>query len=233
MNELIAPFLSLSLICLMWLNFCKFLKKHKVISGEISRKCVHIGTGIIYVLVWRIFPQFNWYSRIVAGLVPLIISFQFLLIGLGIIDDQKTVESMSRTGSPRELLLGPLSYGIIISSLTMIFWFSPISIITIGVLCLGDGFAAIFGLKYGIKRIPYNREKTLIGSLAFFIFSFIGTFILLTLLQDRLLYPSIVLAPSLFWVCLISTIIESLPLRDWDNITISICSVLTLNLMGY
>ncbi|EAL71342.1 hypothetical protein DDB_G0272380 [Dictyostelium discoideum AX4] len=223
MNELIAPFLTLSMICLMWLNFCQFLKKHKVISS----------TGIIYVLVWRIFPQFNWYSRIVVGLVPLIISFQYALIGLGIINDQKTVESMSRSGSPRELLLGPLSYGIIISLLTMIFWFSPISIITIGVLCLGDGFAAIFGLKYGTKRIPYNREKTLIGSLAFFICSFIGTFILLTLLQDRLLYPSIVLAPSLFWVCLISTLIESLPLRDWDNITISICSVLTLNLMGY
>ncbi|KAM9951753.1 hypothetical protein ACTFIT_002436 [Dictyostelium discoideum] len=233
MNELIAPFLTLSMICLMWLNFCQFLKKHKVISSEISRKCIHIGTGIIYVLVWRIFPQFNWYSRIVVGLVPLIISFQYALIGLGIINDQKTVESMSRSGSPRELLLGPLSYGIIISLLTMIFWFSPISIITIGVLCLGDGFAAIFGLKYGTKRIPYNREKTLIGSLAFFICSFIGTFILLTLLQDRLLYPSIVLAPSLFWVCLISTLIESLPLRDWDNITISICSVLTLNLMGY
>ncbi|KAM9973025.1 hypothetical protein ACTFIR_012396 [Dictyostelium discoideum] len=233
MNELIAPFLTLCMICLTWLNFCQFLKKHKVISSEISRKCIHIGTGIIYVLVWRIFPQFNWYSRIVVGLVPLIISFQYALIGLGIINDQKTVESMSRSGSPRELLLGPLSYGIIISLLTMVFWFSPISIITIGVLCLGDGFAAIFGLKYGTKRIPYNREKTLIGSLAFFICSFIGTFILLTLLQDRLLYPSIVLAPSLFWVCLISTIIESLPLRDWDNITISICSVLTLNLMGY
>ncbi|KAM9996664.1 hypothetical protein ACTFIZ_001597 [Dictyostelium cf. discoideum] len=233
MNELIAPFLTLCIICLMWLNFCQFLKKHKVISSEFSRKFIHTGTGIIYVLVWRIFPQFNWYSRIVVGLVPLIISFQYALIGLGIINDQKIVDSMSRSGSPRELLLGPLSYGIIISSLTMIYWYSPISIITIGVLCFGDGFAAMFGLKYGIKRIPYNREKTLIGSLAFLICSFIGTFILLTLLQDRLLYPSIVLLQPLFWVCLISTIIESLPLRDWDNITISICSVLTLNLMGY
>ncbi|KAN0033414.1 hypothetical protein ACTA71_002841 [Dictyostelium dimigraforme] len=233
MNELIAPFLSLSMVCLMWLNFCQFLKKHQVISSEVSRKCIHIGTGVIYVLVWRIFPQFNWYSRIAVGLVPLLISFQFTLIGLGFIDDPKTVNSMSRSGSPRELLLGPLSYGIIISTLPMIYWFSPIPVITIGILCFGDGFAAIFGLKYGVKRIPYNREKTLIGSLAFLVCSFIGTFILLTLLQDRLLIPSIVLVPSLFWVCLISTFIESLPLRDWDNITVSLCSVATLTLLGY
>ncbi|KAK5574909.1 hypothetical protein RB653_010163 [Dictyostelium firmibasis] len=233
MNELVAPFLSLSMICLMWLNFCQFLKKHQVISSEVSRKCIHIGTGVIFLLVWRIFPQFNWWSRIVVALVPLIISFQYTLIGLGLINDLKTVNSMSRSGSPRELLLGPLSYGVIISSLPIFYWFSPISVITIGVLCLGDGFAAIFGSKYGVKRIPYNREKTLIGSLAFFVCSFIGTFILLLLLQDRLLYPPIILVPSLFLVCLISTIVESLPLRDWDNITVSLCSVVTLTLLGY
>ena len=43
--------------------------------------------------------------------MPLAITIKFGLIGLGILPDEKTVRSMSRTGRASELLKGPLLYG--------------------------------------------------------------------------------------------------------------------------
>jgi phytol kinase len=61
-------------------------------------------------------------SRWLAALVPLVITAQFVLVGTGIIKDDAAVKAMSRTGDRREILRGPLFYGIAFVAITLIYW---------------------------------------------------------------------------------------------------------------
>ena len=68
-------------------------------------------------------------SRYLAALVPLLITVQFVLVGTGIMRDDAAVQAMTRTGDPREILRGPLFYGIMFVVLTIVYWKdSPIGI---------------------------------------------------------------------------------------------------------
>jgi phytol kinase len=112
---------------LLWLRLLDGLARRQIISQHLSRKLIHIGTGPIFVLCWLLYsgePQSRW----LAALVPAAITLQFALIGLGALKDQDTVRAMSRSGDRRELLYGPLQYGVIFVLMTLIFWLdSPIA----------------------------------------------------------------------------------------------------------
>ncbi|XP_062163404.1 probable phytol kinase 3, chloroplastic isoform X2 [Alnus glutinosa] len=67
----------------------------------------------------------------------------------------------------RELLKGPLYYATTITLACVIYWrASPISIAAICNLCAGDGLADIIGSWFGSDKIPYNRNKSVAGSVA-------------------------------------------------------------------
>ena len=51
------------------------------------------------------------------AIVPAVITLKFAAVGLGILSDRETVESMSLSGNPRELLGGPLLYGQMVTRL--------------------------------------------------------------------------------------------------------------------
>jgi phytol kinase len=105
----------------------------------------------------------------------------FVLLGLGILKDEETVKSMSRTGNPRELLRGILLYGIVILYCTIVYWTdSPVGITTMLILCIGDGFAGLIGtwLQRSVAKsvfgpLPWNRSKTAIGVISFIVLSII------------------------------------------------------------
>lgn len=42
------------------------------------------------------------------------------------------------------------------------------------ILLFGDSASTIFGKKYGKTHLPFNRKKTIAGTLAFFVVAFIG-----------------------------------------------------------
>src|SRR5574340_397490 len=92
-----------------------------IISSPISRKIIHIGTGPLFVLCWLLFTA-QPSSRYLAALVPFGITLQFLLVGLGVIKDEAAVAAMARHGDRREILRGPLFYGIVFVTLTVAFW---------------------------------------------------------------------------------------------------------------
>ena len=74
------------------------------------------------------------------------------------------------------------------------------------VLAVGDGMSTIVG-KMGKIRIPYNKNKTVEGSFAFFLSS-LGAFIFV--------------GPAVVFLAAITTVAESLPLRIDDNLIIPI-----------
>ena len=82
-------------------------------------------------------PEARW----LAALVPLMIVLQFALVGLGVIKDEAAVQAMSRTGNPREILRGPLYYGIAFVILTILFWKnSPVGMTSLMLMCGGRWF---------------------------------------------------------------------------------------------
>jgi len=215
-------------IMIVWLRLNDFMAHRGWVSSHLSRKIIHIGTGPLFVLTWLFFTPVT-VSRYLAALVPLLITIQFALVGLGIMKDQAAVEAMSRTGDRREILRGPLYYGIVFVLLTIIFWLdSPIGIVALMMLCGGDGLAEILGRRWGKKKIFKNSSKTWVGSISFFF----GGWLLAALVMAVFVAAGVFqvslgsLLPPLALIAFISTLVEAVSPRDWDNITVPLAAVI-------
>ena len=114
-QDIIALIITFAL-ALIWLRINDFAAHRGWISGSLSRKIIHIGTGPIFVLCWLLFPP-DPIARYLAALVPLAITIQFVLVGTGVIRDPAAVEAMSRSGERQEILRGPLYYGIVFAKI--------------------------------------------------------------------------------------------------------------------
>ena len=140
MNPFVAMILTF-VAALGWLRLMDLFAQQGWLDSRPSRKIIHIGTGPIFILCWLFFPDV-WYARWLAALVPFAITVQFALIGWGIIKDDASVKAMSRSGDPKEILRGPLYYGIVFVVLTLVFWKnSPVGMTALMMLCGGDGVA--------------------------------------------------------------------------------------------
>eukprot|EP01133_Synstelium_polycarpum_P006250 gene6250-7247_t len=224
-ENLFLPTVLSGVLCVGWLQLTRFVSSSKLLTPSQTRKVVHIGTGLIYVCSWGLYPVHSLYARFYAAVIPSLICLQFSLVGLGILKDAKTVDSMSRSGNPRELLFGPATYGVIFVVSTIVFWgHSCIGITAISLLCFGDGFAGLVGqeMKH-TARLPWNKNKTYAGCIAFVVASFFGTITMLTIVKSYgflMTFSIIRYLPSLLWATMIAAVVESLPIEDWDNITV-------------
>jgi len=216
------------LLALGWLRLMDYFAHRGWISNRLSRKIIHMGTGPLFVMCWALFKN-TPEARYLAALVPAAITFQFLLVGLGVIKDEAAVQAMSRTGNPREILRGPLFYGIIFVLLTIIYWLdTPIGIVALMMLSGGDGLADIIGRRYGNQKLPWNKDKTWLGSLSLFVGGW--TFAIAMLVYYVLLktFPgpvNIYLFPVTV-IAIACMLVESFPVRDFDNITIALAAVI-------
>lgn len=226
-NNLIALGLTV-LIAVAWLRLNDFLAHKGWISSQISRKIIHIGTGPIFVLCWLFFNEAP-VAPYLAALVPLAITAQFALVGTGVIKDPAAVQAMSRTGDRREILRGPLFYGIAFVILTIVFWRnSPIGMVALMILCGGDGLADIVGKKVGGIRLPWSPKKTLAGSVTMLLGGFLLSVLVIGVFVWRGYFPgpiALYLLP-IGVIAAATTLVESLPFTDIDNITIPLVSVL-------
>jgi len=227
MNPFIALLLTF-IIALGWLRVVDFAAHRGWIESRLSRKIIHIGTGPIFVLCWLMFPDIQ-ISRWLAALVPFAITIQFALVGLGIMKDKASVKAMSRTGDRREILRGPLFYGIIFVILTIVYWKdSPIGILALMLMCGGDGLADIFGRNINSPRLPWNKGKSVAGSLGMFIGGWLLAALVIGIYIPMGVFPG-TLAGYLLPISVISLLgmlVESLPLKDIDNLTVTLAAVL-------
>jgi phytol kinase len=226
MNPFIALIITFAL-ALGWLRLMDFVAHRGWIDSRLSRKLIHIGTGPIFVLCWLLFPDVV-YSRWLAALVPFAITIQFALVGLGIMKDEASVKAMSRSGDRREILRGPLFYGIIFVILTLVYWkTSPIGILALMLMCGGDGLADILGRRVVSPRLPWNKGKSVVGSLGMFIGGWllavlvIGIYVPLGVLPGQ--FISYLLPISV--IALLGMLVESLPFKDIDNLTVTLAAV--------
>src|SRR5512144_800846 len=227
MNPYLATLFTF-LIAVLFLRFMDFIAQRGWIESRLSRKFIHIGTGPIFVLCWLMYADAP-VSRWLAALVPLLITVQFVLVGAGIIQDEAAVKAMSRTGDRGEILRGPLFYGIVFVAVTLIYWKdSFIGIPALMIMCGGDGIADIVGRRVRSPSLPWSREKSVAGSLSVFLGGWLLTIFIFAIYVwvgafsgpvARFLLP-------VTWIALGATLVESLPFKDVDNITLTVASLL-------
>jgi phytol kinase len=168
-------------------------------------------------------------SRWLAAWVPLLITAQFVLVGTGIIKDEAAVKAMSRTGDRWEILRGPLFYGIVFISVTLVYWKdSLIGIPALLMMCGGDGIADIVGRRLKSPRLPWSPEKSVAGSLSVLA----GGWLLTMLIFAVYVWVGVFDGPvtrfllPITWIALGAMLVESLPFKDVDNLTLTVVSVL-------
>lgn len=232
LNNFIALVVTFAL-ALAWLRLNDFFAHRGWISGPLSRKIIHIGTGPIFVLSWLFFrdtPDARW----LAALVPFAITMQFALVGLGIWRDPAAVTAMSRTGDRREILRGPLYYGIVFVVLTLVYWkSSPIGIVGLMLLCGGDGLADVIGKRFGTIRLGWSRNKSWAGTLAMFFGGWLLSLIILAVYLAAGVFQGALLqyVPALTLIAFFATAVESLPFNDLDNLTVPLVAVILGHLL--
>jgi phytol kinase len=228
LQDIVATVFTLGL-SLVWLRALDALAQRGLIEQRLSRKIIHVGTGPLFVLCWNLFSAEPW-APYTAALVPLLISGQFFAVGMGWMKDEAAVKAMTRHGDPREILRGPLYYGIIFVVCTVLFWrHSPVGILALMLMCGGDGLADVIGRRWGRARLPFSPEKSWAGSAAMFAGSFLFGFGFLALFNAFGNFaPSLDLAATtaaVAVIALVATVVESLPFHDIDNVTVTLAAL--------
>jgi len=219
-----------SLLMVLFVEGVKALASSGKCSSVAARKCMHCGAGPIFVLTW---PMFTPDGGIIASLVPLAMTLKFAATGLGIVRNDAEVKSMCRSGDRRELLRGPFIYGSVFVLATLLSWRSIDGVAAVMALCLGDGLAEPFGRRFGQGpggRLPWSRSKSWAGSGAFLVFALAGSAAFAALFYNwgwsghtlaEIMRPLLV-------ACAAGALVESLPLRDFDNLVVPVTVALVL-----
>jgi phytol kinase len=230
MNPIIATVLTF-VFALSFLRLMDYFAHRGWIESRLSRKLIHIGTGPIFVLCWLMFPDVPS-ARWLAALVPFAITVQFALVGLGVMQDEASVKAMSRTGDPKEILRGPLFYGIMFVTLTVVFWKdSPVGMTALMIMCGGDGIADLVGRRFNSNNLPHSPSKTVAGSLSVFL----GGWLLSAFVLGIYVGVGVFASPFVGYlvpitiIALASALVESLPYKDIDNITVTVSAAI----LGY
>ncbi|KAJ4971444.1 hypothetical protein NE237_004543 [Protea cynaroides] len=211
------------------------LTKRNLIQQSLSRKLVHILSGLLFMISWPLFST-STEARYFAALVPLVNCIRLIINGLSLGTDEGLIQSVTREGNPRELLRGPLYYVLILILCAVVFWRnSPVGMISLAMMCGGDGFADIMGRRFGELKIPYNIQKSWIGSVSMFLSGFLISIGMLYYFS-RLGYFQLDWSWTVERVALVSlgaTVVESLPNTKVvdDNLSVPLSSMLMASLL--
>lgn len=183
------------------------MTKQGVLSGENSRKFVHIG-----VSNWWIIAMIFFDNPIYAAIPPGCFVF------LNYIAYRKSIFKVME-GERNKKDLGTVYFAVSLLILTLVTFSSGSHpyIGGLGVLIMGygDGFAAVFGTKYTKYSFKiWNNTKTLSGTCAMFVFSFLAAFVILKIYNPASALPiSVILAFA-------ATIIEMFSPLGIDNLSV-------------
>ena len=185
------------------------MKDSRTILKELFRKSIHLCSSIVPLF----FSMYYWYT--VYGLLLIVTLYYFCEIarleGHPVPVVSLITETASRQRDECKFVLGPVTLvlGIVFAALVL-----PLSCARIGIFALafGDGLASLAGKLFGRLKIPHTGGKTLEGSLTCFAAVFLATYIVTGLSVISLI------------IALVAMLIEVLPLGDWDNMIIPVCT---------
>jgi phytol kinase len=168
---------------------CDYLVSRKLLAPKISRKCIHMAAGS-WILFWPCFDTSHW-TWMLNVLVPAVYTVQLFVKGAILKDpNDQDVLTMTRTGSPEELLNGPIIFTIIMTIVGLKLYRTQLGVVLMACLGYGDGIAPLVGYYFPCgthyPTFPYGPtdKKTLTGSLGFYVASLVGYQLLKGLILD-------------------------------------------------
>ena len=194
------------------------LRKRRGYSTEFTRKLIHISVGLWAFGTVLLFE--HWYFAIVPPLSFVVLNY---------ISYRQDIFKSVETGEEGNLgtVYFPISFAIILC----LFWERPNFLVaSLMPMTWGDALAAILGRRYGRRKYSVlGSTRSIEGSLAMFLFSWLATFLALLLLpppgwQMSLLYSLVVAA--------FATLVEALSPWHIDNLTVPLLSAALLHLTG-
>lgn len=169
---------------------CESNVNRGVLSSKISRKCIHIAAGS-WIIFWPAFDVGHWTWKLNV-LIPAVYTIQLFVKGAILRDpNDSDVRTMTRTGSPIELLNGPILFTILMTIVGLQLYRNQLGVAIMACLGYGDGIAPLVGYYFPCgtyyPTFPFgpNDKKTLTGSLGFFVASLVGYRLLSFLIVER------------------------------------------------
>ncbi len=192
---------------------------------DLSRKVVHIAAGS-WLIFWPLFDASHWTKYL--NIAPAALWTILLLIkGFTAKEDDQAVKTMTRYGDRRELLKGPLYFTIVMNVMGTIFFSTSLALTAMGILGWGDGLAPVFGKKMGKHKYNFVTEKSLEGSIAFFLFGLFGA------LLFNILFATSEINYVLILICItVTTILEALSPKDLDNLIIPVAVIVLYSIFN-
>ena len=184
---------------------------------EEIRQAIHIS---LFLLAFFL----KYLNRFQAALLLLLLLF----ISVVLVPKMK-VRSFLYRNLEQRYSLGGITYFLVLLVLVLIF---PAYIVAASwaILALGDGAATLIGKNFKAKELPWNKNKSYFGSFAFLIFGTLGAFILLKWMMPEMN------GNDAFWLgfrtSIVAAIVESLPLKINDNVSVAITSAVVMYLLS-
>ncbi len=202
------------LIVLAILLFNEFHWRVKKRHSELSRKFVHIVVGS-FVAFWPFYLPWSDIQLIsLAFIVVVLISRK--------IDLFKSIHSVGRT------TWGELYFGISVGLVSVMSSNKWVYMVAILQMSLADGLAAVIGstVLIGKRYKIFGHNKSVIGSLTFYIISFLLTIVYLIFSKGQS-QPATVLIV----LPIVSTVLENVSVGGLDNLTVPFMYTVLLNIL--
>jgi phytol kinase len=187
------------------------------ISIELTRKSIHLLIAFVPFLLSLSKPLTIFLLTGGTAFYALFETLRMKGINIPLIS-MLTVKAR-RIRDDGHFVTGPITLGI--GALLSILFFNMLpASIAVYILAFGDSFSSLVGKTVGRINMPFTRGKSVEGSLTCFAVSLISAFAV----SGR---PGAALI-----IAAVSTFVEALPTKDWDNILLPLAAGLTATLLG-
>ncbi len=182
--------------------------------SESIRETIHIGGFFVPFICIYMLGKFLVSSLIIFTTLLYIVSEVARLRGINLPVLSAITWRAANIPELYEFATAPIFFalGIVFS---LIIFPAPINYASITILALGDGFANIFGRRFGSVTFPFNKGKSVEGSIFGFLFASVGTMVFVAPVKA-------------FAGAAAGILIECLPLPISDNLAVPLASGLVL-----
>lgn len=215
------PVLNISILAISFLllfGIAEILYHKLKVEVELTRKFVHIGTGLL-TLLFPVMLDNHWQVLILC------VSFALILIASFKFNFLKSINAIERKS------LGSIAFPVSVYICFIvyeffnhqyIFYYIPILI-----LAICDPIATLFGKQWPVGQYRSGEEKkTLMGSGMFLITGTIIIVLLFSFFKPELIMTNILIRSIL--IASTATIAEGFSIKGYDNITIPVSVLLAL-----
>jgi len=192
---------------------------HRLTRGEMARKAVHMGVGLIAFTLRWLGP---WLGALCAATA--------IFFNLAVLPRLGGRALWRQTEQERGRSLGIVLYPVAVLLLILVFHRRlEVAAAMWGVLAFGDGMAGIFGMTLGRHKLPWNPGKSWIGTAAYWVFGTAAAWVLLLwTAPGRYDGLELFALAACAAAALLAALMESLPQGLDDNIGVPLVAGLLL-----